>query len=221
MKSIGQLLIWLALIIFSFDASAVKRIAVEGNSGAGKTTLINILATEFNANIVEEPFDKWLNVNGKGNLFGNFLSNGQEWSIFLCIYSTVTKINALLNAEKTNNKDVIFIDRTILSDSYAFGHLHQINGWLSLAQQTLHNNFINNVLSHYPKQPHESLFSSFASERAANDLKNEILKEAEILYAKGAEYPLDGIIYLRTSPAICKDRADERDREFQRSRFRP
>ena len=63
-----------------FSQSAIEKIktkkiyALEGNIGAGKTTIMKIIASHFNdVEFVEEPVKQWQNLGGM-NLLDAFLS---------------------------------------------------------------------------------------------------------------------------------------------------
>lgn len=57
--------------------------SIEGNIGAGKTTLINLI-NKYNNNIIviEEPIKEWKNLGGN-NLLNEFYTNPKRWGFFL------------------------------------------------------------------------------------------------------------------------------------------
>lgn len=182
-------------------------IAVEGNTGAGKTTLINILANEFAARIVDEPFEKWTDVNGKGNLFEQYQKDPPRWSVHLAVYSAVTKIDALKAAPRAG---ITLIDRSIYADRHAFAKKMLRDGTLSDEHFNSYDELLGCMLQE----------KSFADKflvpyDRTSSLHQEIYARAFDKVAKPFHYKLDGIIYLRTSPEICRQRAEKRNRDLK------
>ena len=104
-----------------FAHSAIEKIktkkiyALEGNIGAGKTTILKIIGKHFkDAEIVEEPVKQWQNLGGM-NLLESFYTNPKRWGFSFEFYSMFTKLRALLNAANTD-KPIIIIERSILSN---------------------------------------------------------------------------------------------------------
>ena len=100
----------------SIEKIKSKRIyALEGNIGAGKTTILKMLAKNFkDVEFVEEPVKEWQNLGGM-NLLDSFYSNPQRWGFSFEFYSMLTKIQALLKAADSD-KPIIIIERSILSN---------------------------------------------------------------------------------------------------------
>ena len=104
-----------------FPQSAIEKIkskkiyALEGNIGAGKTTILKIIAKHFkDVEFVEEPVNKWQNLGGM-NLLDSFYSNPQRWGFAFEFYTMLTKIEALLKVADSD-KPIIMVERSILSD---------------------------------------------------------------------------------------------------------
>ena len=104
-----------------FDQSAIEKIktkkiyALEGNIGAGKTTILKIIGKHFkDVEFVEEPVSEWQNLGGM-NLLDSFYTDPKRWGFSFEFYSMLTKIKALLNAANSD-KPIIIIERSILSN---------------------------------------------------------------------------------------------------------
>ncbi len=93
-----------------------KRIySIEGNIGAGKTTILKILEKSFkDIAFVEEPISKWQNI-GNENLFQKFSENPERWCFSFEFYSMLTKVEALIKAANCD-KTIIIIERSLLSN---------------------------------------------------------------------------------------------------------
>ena len=104
-----------------FNQSLIEKIktkkiyALEGNIGAGKTTILNILSNYFkDIEFVEEPVKEWQNLGGE-NLLNSFYTDPKRWGFSFEFFSMLTKIKALLNAANSD-KPIIIIERSILSN---------------------------------------------------------------------------------------------------------
>ena len=92
-----------------------KIYALEGNIGAGKSTIMKIISNQFHdVEFVEEPVNQWQNLNGC-NLLDSFYSDPKRWGFSFEFYSMLTKIQALLKAADSD-KPIIIIERSILSN---------------------------------------------------------------------------------------------------------
>ncbi len=104
-----------------FPQSSIEKIktkkvyALEGNIGAGKTTILKILEKHFkDVEFIEEPVKKWQNLGGM-NLLDSFYKDPQRWGFSFEFYSMLTKIQALLKAADSD-KQIVIIERSILSN---------------------------------------------------------------------------------------------------------
>ena len=104
-----------------FEQSTIEKLktkkiyALEGNIGAGKTTILKIIGKYFDdVELVEEPVKKWQNLGGM-NLLDSFYSDPIRWGFSFEFYSMLTKIQALLKAANSD-KPIIIIERSILSN---------------------------------------------------------------------------------------------------------
>jgi len=187
-------------------SQVVKRIAVEGNIAAGKSSFLRILNTEFDYVVVPEPITKWQRVvdedhdeisssqeNG-GNLLGMFYDNPSRWAYTFQSYAFLSRMKAQLqpvtafsgnvsvnNGEEESSKRakktlVQFFERSVYSDRYCF------------AQNCYENNLFNEVEWGIYKDWHAWLINAFPAAK------------------------LDALIYLRTSPETCLTRLKKRNR---------
>lgn len=181
----------------------VKRIAVEGNIAAGKSSFLHILKEEFNFVVVPEPITKWQNVikeedssqqNG-GNLLGLFYDDPHRWGYTFQSYAFLSRMRAQLNswkqvplypnrsningsrnAKSSKKISIQFFERSVYSDRYCF------------AQNCHENQIINDVEWNIYKDWHDFLIESFG------------------------ELNLDGFVYLQTKPETCFHRLKKRNR---------
>ena len=139
-----------------FSPSAIEKIkskkiyALEGNIGAGKTTIMNIISNHFNdVEFVEEPVKQWQNLGGM-NLLDAFYTDPQRWGFTFEFYSMLTKIQALLKAANSD-KPIIIIERSILSNK-VFMELSNELGKLDKMEYAMLKNTYKCYLDHvYPQ----------------------------------------------------------------------
>ncbi len=138
------------------DKSLIEKIktkmiyALEGNIGAGKTTIMKIIGQYFTSvEFVEEPVSQWQNLGGM-NLLEAFYSDPKRWGFSFEFYSMLSKIKALLNAANSD-KPVIVIERSILSNKVFMDLSHEL-GKLEEIEYTMLMNTYHFYLQHvYPQ----------------------------------------------------------------------
>ena len=127
-----------------------KIFSIEGNIGAGKTTIINHLKTLFNdILLVEEPVSEWQNINGE-NILEKKNLNMERWGYSFEAYVLISKLNTLLKAADSEKK-IILIERCMLADK-AFFDVNMKNGLCSEMENEMFNNLYNFLNDNvYPK----------------------------------------------------------------------
>ena len=138
-----------------FSSSAIEKLkskkiyALEGNIGAGKTTIMKIISNHFNdVEFVEEPVSQWQNLGGM-NLLDAFYTDPKRWGFSFEFYSLLTKIQALLKAAESD-KPIIIIERSIFSNKI-FMDLSKELGKLEKMEYRMLMNTYNFYLEHvYP-----------------------------------------------------------------------
>ena len=128
------------------DKSLIEKIktkkiyALEGNIGAGKTTIMKIIGQHFTSvKFVEEPVSQWQNLGGM-NLLDAFYSDPQRWGFSFEFFSMLSKIKALLNAANSD-KPVIVIERSILSNKVFMDLSHELGKLEEMEYRMLLNTY--------------------------------------------------------------------------------
>ena len=92
-----------------------KIYSIEGNIGAGKTTILKIIGKNFDdVTFVEEPVSQWQNLGGD-NLLEKFYKDPERWGFSFEFYSMLSKIKCLLKASESE-KNIVIIERSLLSN---------------------------------------------------------------------------------------------------------
>ena len=139
-----------------FNQSLIEKIkskkiyALEGNIGAGKTTIMKIIGNYFTSvEFVEEPVKQWQNLGGM-NLLDAFYTDPQRWGFSFEFYSMLTKIQAVLNAANSD-KQVIVIERSILSNKIFMDLSHELGKLSDMEYKMLLTTFDFYLLHVYPQ----------------------------------------------------------------------
>lgn len=115
-------------------------ICIEGNIGSGKTTFLSYLKDSPDIQILEEPLDKWNNVNGF-DLFGAYMKDPKEWTFTFQTYviQTIMEIQT-----KPCEYPIKVSERSLLSVKNIF--LKEIKEHLHPVQISILENWINTFL---------------------------------------------------------------------------
>jgi deoxyadenosine/deoxycytidine kinase len=97
-----------------------KYILIEGNIGSGKTTLLDKLSNNDEYEVIREPVDLWLKINGSNgkNLLQEFYEDPTRYAH---LFQTMVFITRLQSIEHEQIKNTRFCERSILTDRYVFG----------------------------------------------------------------------------------------------------
>lgn len=112
--------LWLFfLVAFSSTLfSLPKYLFIEGNIGAGKSTLAKILEQELGVVCVQEPCDEWQDINGH-NLLEAFYKDPKHWAVLFQINAFVTRVAKQQKHARIGGVFQI-MERSWFSDKYCF-----------------------------------------------------------------------------------------------------
>ena len=88
-----------------------KYIAVAGNMGVGKSTLVQFLAAQFNGEAFYEPVDS-------NPFFAKFFKDMRKWSFHSQIYFLTHKFR--IHQDVAKREGLVVVDRTIYEDAEIF-----------------------------------------------------------------------------------------------------
>ena len=110
-------------------------VAVEGNIGSGKSTMINYFKNFNDIQIHPEPIEKWQNLNGQ-NLLEKLYTDPKRWSFQFQSYIQLTRLQEL-KAPMKEGKTVRLLERSIQSNKYCFLELAKDNKNLCNEESTV------------------------------------------------------------------------------------
>ncbi|XP_074848139.1 deoxycytidine kinase [Carettochelys insculpta] len=177
--------------------SSVKKIAIEGNIAAGKSTFVNILKQASQEwDVVPEPVERWCNVQNcqedyeelttsqksGGNVLQMMYEKPDRWSFTFQTYACLSRIRAQLKSLNGKIQEmanpVVFFERSVYSDRYIFASNLYESDCMNETEWTIYQDW------------HEWMNKQF-----------------------GQSLQLDGIIYLRATPEKCLNRIYLRGRD--------
>uniref|UniRef100_A0A6J0UJT0 Deoxycytidine kinase n=1 Tax=Pogona vitticeps TaxID=103695 RepID=A0A6J0UJT0_9SAUR len=181
--------------------SGIKKIAIEGNIAAGKSTFVSILKeASKDWEVVPEPVERWCNVQtcqdvceeltasqkSGGNLLQMMYEKPERWAFTFQAYACLSRIRAQLNSLEGKLKEaenpVVFFERSVYSDRYIFASSLYESDCMNETEWTIYQDW------------HNWMNQQF-----------------------GPHLELDGIIYLRATPEKCLNRVYVRGRDEEQS----
>ena len=113
-------------------------IIIEGQIGAGKTTLCNILAKHFKIPVCEE-----ISSNHTLNILNDFYSNKSRWSFLSQVHFLTNRIDTILNMQK--QKQMHLMDRSIFGDSI-FAEFHREQEYMNEQEYFTYTSLLNRLI---------------------------------------------------------------------------
>ncbi|KAJ7374493.1 hypothetical protein OS493_004830 [Desmophyllum pertusum] len=108
-------------------------VAIEGNIGSGKTSLLKYFKQNSLVEVIEEPVKKWQNVDGS-NTLELMYSDPKRWSYLFESYVLLTMMEV---HHRPQNTPVRLLERSAYSASFCFmENLHR-SGTLSTVEYTV------------------------------------------------------------------------------------
>jgi len=105
-------------------------VSIEGNIGAGKSTMLKFFNKYSDVELIPEPVAQWCDVNGH-NLLGKLYEDPKRWSFQFQSYVQLTRLQLL---KKPSNCSVKIIERSIQNNRYCFLENARKEGSLSGAE---------------------------------------------------------------------------------------
>lgn len=123
-------------------------VAIEGNIGSGKTSLLKFFKKNSLVEVIEEPVKKWQNVNGN-NTLELMYSDPKRWSYLFESYVLLTMMQVHHRPQTT---PVRLLERSAYSARYCFmENLHR-SGMLSTVEYTIFQEWFDYLMANEKPQ---------------------------------------------------------------------
>lgn len=160
-------------------------VSIEGNIGAGKSTLINHLKTNhLNCNYIEEPLAIWSTIkNDDGrNLLETYYSDRNRWSFTFQMCALLSRFKSIEGSvtnggvpfRSSSDKSVFVSERCLDTDYHCFTKMLHSDGAISGMEMKIYEQYYDHFLA--------------------------------------MSTPLSAIIHVDTNPEMCHERIKQRNR---------
>ncbi|MEX0940127.1 MAG: deoxynucleoside kinase [Candidatus Babeliales bacterium] len=127
-------------------SNSTINISIEGNIGAGKSTILSIIQKWLPVNIVLEPHEKWQNVGGH-NLLEKFYTDTPRWAYTFQTYAFVSRILAQQQNQQLSSINIL--ERSVFSDRYCFAKNCYESGIMSALEWQLYKEWFSWLVDAY------------------------------------------------------------------------
>ena len=138
------------------------RIALEGNIASGKSTLLELIRTEFKVHTVQEPVDKWQQVESptaanSGNLLELFYKDPKRWAYTFQTYAFLSRLQAQATVVP-DDVDVIVMERSVNADYHIFAMNCHKTGLFSDLEWSLYSTWFAWLTDQFPPDFHGTIY---------------------------------------------------------------
>jgi len=127
-------------------------ILLEGNIGAGKSTVGQMLKSSGRFDFIEEPVDKWQG-GFASNLLDSFYRDMERWSFTFQILAFITRAKTWQEVLARTNHSRVVLERSIFTDRHVFAtSMHHI-GAMSETEWQVYCGLWDFLVSNYCVEP--------------------------------------------------------------------
>jgi deoxyadenosine/deoxycytidine kinase len=132
-------------------------VLLEGNIGAGKTTVGNTLAESDLFGFIEEPTSVWRE-GFASNMLELFYSDTRRWAFTFQICAFVTRAKTWHEVWQSTDHNRVILERSIYCDRYVFARNCYETGLFTEAEYQLYCGMWDFMVSHYVDEPDAILY---------------------------------------------------------------
>lgn len=127
---------------------------LEGNIGAGKSTLLKLLRESLNIDVINEPIDKWQNVEGQENLLDLFYKDTKRWAYTFQSYAFISRVQAILESlKRVDSSSTQILERSVFSDRFCFAKNAHEAGLMSDLEWQIYKDWFEWLVGSYMPKP--------------------------------------------------------------------
>lgn len=145
---------------------------VEGATGVGKTTFLELLGQNLdNVITIYKPVEKFMDVNGAGNILELFFTNPKRWTLATETYISLMHLQAAEDCVKAANTSAILVDRSMHADCYVYGKMAHRLGTMNLIEWEIYQQLISWIVKHTTAKPRGFIYLQASPQIALNRVR--------------------------------------------------
>ena len=155
------------------NLSSKKLLVLEGNIGAGKSTMLELIKRNLPVSIIPEPTDKWQNVNNNDNLLDLFYKDTPRWAYTFQSYAFLTRVHSILEHLLANpGQDLFILERSVYCDRFCFAKTCYEAGFMSPLEWSIYKDWFAWLVEHnYAPRPAGFIYLRVDPATAYNRIK--------------------------------------------------
>ena len=126
-------------------------ISIEGNIGAGKTTLVSVLKTKFPEVVfVDEPVDEWTTVTDSDgvSILQKYYADQKRYAFAFQMMAFITRVRRLREAFDRHPGKVIVTERSVFTDREIFAKMLHDAGKIEDIEYTIYQKWFDELVGH-------------------------------------------------------------------------
>ncbi|MCP4541072.1 MAG: deoxynucleoside kinase [Chloroflexi bacterium] len=146
-------------------------VLLEGNIGAGKTTLGKVIAASDEFGFIEEPTTAWRE-NYESNMLDHLYNDIARWAFTFQICTFITRAKTWPEVLAHTEHHKVVLERSIFCDRFVFVENFYRTGLMSLTERQLYHGLWNFLVSNYCDQPDLILYLRTPAEVCLQRIKD-------------------------------------------------
>jgi deoxyadenosine/deoxycytidine kinase len=142
---------------FQANGDGRQLVLIEGNIGAGKTTVGNTIADANMFGFIEEPTAVWRE-GFASNMLELFYSDTERWAFTFQICAFVTRAKTWHEIWQRTDRNRVILERSIYCDRYVFAENCYRTGLFTKAEYQLYCSMWDFMVSQYCDEPDAILY---------------------------------------------------------------
>jgi deoxyadenosine/deoxycytidine kinase len=127
-------------------------ISIEGNIGAGKSTIIEHLKHCHNYVVVPEPVDQWATIVDKDgiSILEHFYNSPKGWAFAFQMMAYISRLSLLKQTIKDNPTSIIITERSLHTDKYVFCKMLYDSGDINHIEYSIYLKWFDDFIAEVP-----------------------------------------------------------------------
>ncbi|MCO5182884.1 MAG: deoxynucleoside kinase [Anaerolineae bacterium] len=140
-----------------------KMVLIEGNIGAGKTTLGRRLAAESDYTFIPEPTDLWRE-GYASNMLDLFYSDTKRWAFTFQMVAFSTRAKTWHEIEQHTDHQHVLLERSIYCDRYVFAENCVRTGLFTASEHQLYTDMWEFMVRNFVDEPDKIIYLRTSAE---------------------------------------------------------